>query len=137
MDLIDNLGAEAGQAGSRGSGGAGVAGAVGDSVGAMVISFAHHARVVQPFTGDLNLLRHAVHSVEPTDQSSRLEMALQLIEPFSAGGSLGQAHGSDGSSPHNLVVYVLSDGRVQNATRPLALRGGGPAVREDRPTGDG
>jgi Mg-chelatase subunit ChlD len=83
---------------------------------AMIVSFAQHARVVQPFTGDLALLRQAVRSIEPTDQISHLAPALQLIEPF--------AVQSPDAASSSLVVYVLSDGRVQNLRdRALALAG--------------
>ncbi len=103
LDLIDNLGAEEAATGTSG--------------GAMVISFAHRAQVVQPLTGDLSLLRKAVDSIRPTDQPSRLETALQLVEPFSMGAATG-----DSAAAGGLVVYVISDGRVLDTT-PLALSG--------------
>ncbi len=74
--------------------------------GVMVISFAHNARVVEPFTADRARLREAVESIAPTDQPSRLEPALRLIEPFARRDT---AEGSGDS----VVVYLFSDGRVE------------------------
>lgn len=93
---------------------------VGDSAaggGAMVVSFAHRAQVVQPFTTDRALLRRAVRSIEPTDQLSRLDAALDLLAPFAA-----RAAGAGAASDQPLAVYILSDGRA-TGTRDLALRG--------------
>ena len=105
LDLINNIGVESTDQDTPG--------------GAMVISFAHRAQVVEPFTGDLNRLRHAINAVTPTDQPSRLESALQLIEPFSLSTIQDAATSAPGAG---LVVYVLSDGRVLDP-KPLALRG--------------
>ena len=81
----------------------------------MVVSFAQHARVVQPFTGDLTRLRHAVRSVEPTDQASEIMPAFQLIEPFALKTQAGQGN--------TLTVHVISDGRVNlSSEEGLALR---------------
>lgn len=99
LDLIQSLDATGGSASA--------------TAGAMVVSFAEQVRVVQPFTTDLSLLRSAVRSIEPTDQRSQLEEALRLVEPYALEGG----EGSD-----NLVVYVLSDGRLHDADR-LAFRG--------------
>lgn len=75
----------------------------GDAEGAMVISFAEQASVLQPFTGDLARLRSAIRQLEPTDQLSNLPAALRLVEPFAL-----EAGGENG-----LTVYIISDGRVQ------------------------
>lgn len=72
--------------------------------GAMVVSFAGQARVVQPFTGDPSLLRDAVRGIPPTDQAGRLDAALRLVEPFAAQAAE--------DTEQELIVYVLSDGRV-------------------------
>jgi hypothetical protein len=79
--------------------------------GAMIVSFAEQARAVQSLSTDVTLLRSAVRSIEPTDQRSRLEEALRLIEPEAAEGG-----------DESLIVYVLSDGGVHDADR-LSLRG--------------
>ena len=81
----------------------------------MVISFAHRARVVQPFTTDRALLRRAVESIRPTDQSGRLKPALELVKPITHGGGVGGQSGS-------VVVYVLSDGQTHDS-KPAALAG--------------
>lgn len=83
---------------------------------AMVMSFAERARVVQPFTGDLARLRAAVDRVTATDQRSRIAPALQLIEPF--------ALETEATEGEPLAVYVISDGRVVDATED----DGGPAL---------
>ncbi|MEE9212102.1 MAG: VWA domain-containing protein [Phycisphaeraceae bacterium] len=88
---------------------------------AMVVSFAGRAKVVQSATSDRSLLRAAIRSIEPTDETTGLRSALQLVEPFALEGA---ADGPDQAK--SLVVYVLSDGRVRPgdaATDQLALRG--------------
>lgn len=100
LELIDSLGS----------------GEASDTVGgAMVISFAHRARVVQPFTTDRALLRRAVESIRPTDQPGRLETALELVQPIAHGGGVGETSGS-------VVVYVLSDGQTRGS-KTAALAG--------------
>ena len=102
LELIDSLGDQTDDA----------------AAGAMVVSFAQQARVVQPFTSDFTLLRDAVRRIEPTDQRSALGSALRLIEPFALEA---EAAGSDGSA---LAVYVLSDGRIHHdQAAPLSLKG--------------
>ncbi len=83
--------------------------------GVMVVTVAQQARVVQPFTTDRSLLRHAISGIEPTDQVGRLGPALQLIEPYAIGG---EGEGAKGSG---LEVTVLSDGRFADEGN-LSLR---------------
>ncbi|MBB6430324.1 vWA domain-containing protein [Algisphaera agarilytica] len=98
LQLIDNLDASSG--------------------GAMVVSFAERAQVLQSFTNDRGLLRTAVRSIGVTDQRSRIEPALGLIEPHTAGP------GGDAADAEGLTVYVFSDGRVhRDGAEPLALPG--------------
>lgn len=105
MELIDNLDSASGGGGSSG--------------GAMVVSFAERAAVVQSFTNDRGLLRSAVRSIGPTDQRSRIEPALGLIEPHTAANA--NAEVADGEA---LTVYVFSDGRVhRDGAEALALPG--------------
>ncbi|MEO1237157.1 MAG: BatA and WFA domain-containing protein [Planctomycetota bacterium] len=100
LELIDSLD----EAGDGTSGG-----------GAMVVTFAERAAVVQAFTNDRGLLRSAVRSIEPTDQRGRFEPALGLIAPFSV---------AEDDETESLTVYVFSDGRVQRDTQAaLALPG--------------
>ncbi|MEM6853481.1 MAG: BatA and WFA domain-containing protein [Planctomycetota bacterium] len=101
LELIDNL--------DSGSGGGG---------GAMVVSFAERAAVLQSFTNDRGLLRSAVRSITPTDQRSRIEPALGLIEPHTPGVNGGDA------GAESLTVYVFSDGRLhRDGAEALALPG--------------
>lgn len=72
--------------------------------GAMVVSFAQRATVVQPFTTDRRKLRQAIRNIQPTDQASNLAAALALVEPFAI------ASGGDAGEP--VKVRVFSDGRV-------------------------
>lgn len=110
LELIDNLGSDTQP--RRGSN------------GAMVISFAHRARVVQPFTTDLALLRQAVRSIQATDQASRLQSALQLIEPYTTKRPQQSDSPPSGGDPGGeLIVYVLTDGRVTNDDRVMSLQG--------------
>ena len=103
LDLIDGVGDAAPRGGAAEGG------------GAMVISIAKRAQVVQPFTTDRSLLRRAVKSIQPTDQESRIGPALQLIEPFAV-------KSQDDTTPP-MVVYVLSDGRMHDEAEKLTLRG--------------
>ncbi len=75
---------------------------------AMIVSFANHAQVVQPFTTDRARLRQAVRTIEPTDLPTRLTPALRLVEPLVTQTT---ASGSRGS----LAVYVISDGGIDGA----------------------
>lgn len=70
--------------------------------GAMVVAFAQRTQVVQPFTTDAGLLRAAIRAIEPTDESTRLEPALRLLEPVA----------NQPDAPP-LELYILSDGRTQ------------------------
>ncbi|MCX5659315.1 MAG: VWA domain-containing protein [Planctomycetota bacterium] len=97
--------------------------------GAMVVAFAQRTQVVQPFTTDAGLLRAAIRAIEPTDEPTRLEPALRLIEPVA----------NQPDAPP-LDLYLLSDGRVQAGTdfkignaQFHFVRIGGPAL----PTGTG
>lgn len=111
LQLVNNLGSA--QLPGQVSGGSGQASE--KVAGAMVLSFARQAQVVQPMTGDRGLLRAAIESIQPTDEVSRLTPALQLAEPFALSG--------DGSGPgKGVIVYVFSDGVVEDE-RELALRG--------------
>ncbi len=113
LDLIDNLNTGNGPEGSAGAGSD--ASAASGGGGAMVVSFAQSAQVRQSFTNDPSLLRDAVKRIEPTDQVSRLEPALRLIEPFA-----GRAEADD---EEGLVVYIISDGRVREDDSALSLAG--------------
>jgi hypothetical protein len=103
LQIIDEIGGNA-LTGSTGGG----------SGGAMIVSVAQQARVVQPFTTDRSLLRQAVRGIEATDQKTNLASAWRLIEPFAL-----EAAGSSGQS---LVLYVISDGRGA-ASEAISLRG--------------
>ena len=103
LDLIEGVG--------EGASAEGVGGG-----GAMIISIARRARVVQPFTTDRSLLRQAVKSIGRTDEESRLGPALQLIEPFAA------KRAADDTDPA-IIVHVLSDGRMHDAEAKLTIRG--------------
>lgn len=105
LELIDSLDA--------------TSGAGGGTSGGMVVSFAERAAVVQSFTNDRGLLRSAVRSIGPTDQRSRIEPALGLIEPHTAANANAEA--AEGEA---LTVYVFSDGRVhRDGAEALALPG--------------
>ncbi len=103
IELIDNLDT---------TGESAEGGALG---GAMVVSFAQGARVRQSLTNDPSRLRDAVRRIEPTDQVSRLGPALSLIEPY-------VQTGSDDESD-KLVVYIISDGKVQASGQAMSLAG--------------
>jgi len=76
-----------------------------------IISFAENAAVVEPWTDDRALLRRAVNGLKQTDQRSRLESAMQLVEPFAM-----RQVAREGAAP--LSVYVLSDGRLHDTALP-------------------
>lgn len=100
IELIDALGTEGSASGG----------------GAMVVSFAERAAVVQSFTNDRGLLRRAVRGIEATDQRSRIEPALGLIVPHTSA--------VDAADAEALTVYVFSDGKVhRDGVEELALPG--------------
>jgi len=102
LDLADAIEAGAGDAGAGG--------------GAMVVSFAHRAQVLQPFTRDPALLRAAIRAIEPTDQLSNFGAAVDLVDPF--------ARQSEASSAEGLTVYAFTDGRIHLPDKgDLALAG--------------
>jgi len=106
LELIDNLDA----------GGSGETADQNQAAGgAMVVSFAQNAKVHQSLTSDPVLLRDAIRQINPTDQVSRLGPALRLIEPFAMQTSDAEAD--------KLVVYVISDGRVQVGNEAMSLAG--------------
>ena len=82
--------------------------------GAMVIAFGQRAQIVQPFTNDPSLLRNAIKALQPSDESSHIEPALQLIQRDAAE--------SVAASEQPLVVYILSDGRLSDLDK-LKLAG--------------
>ncbi len=79
--------------------------------GTMIVSFAQHAQVRHTFTSDTSLLRNAVKRIEPTDQTSLLSPVLRLVEPYAI------------STENNLVVYIISDGRIHDEDMDLSLSG--------------
>lgn len=91
LRIVDELGEDT----RPGSGGR-------STTGAMVVTFSQRAQVLQPFTTDLSLLRSSILSIEGSDEPGRLGEAIRLVQPFAAEG---------GETP--LVVYVVSDGRVE------------------------
>ncbi|MEE9405580.1 MAG: VWA domain-containing protein [Algisphaera sp.] len=76
--------------------------------GAMVVTFAQRAAVVQSFTNDVDLLRRAIADIRPSDQRSRIEPALAVAEQWVTAGD-----GDSGNEGNVLSVYVMSDGKVQ------------------------
>ncbi len=83
--------------------------------GAMVVSFAQGARVRQSLTNDPSKLRDAVRRIQPTDQVSQLGPALNLIEPY--------IQANTGDESDKLVVYIISDGKVQAGGQTMSLAG--------------
>lgn len=84
--------------------------------GMMIVSFARQARVAQPFTTDRAMLRRAIRDIQPTDQSSNLEAALSLIEPFASDAAAG--------GDQSVTVRLLTDGKVNASTNDsLSLKG--------------
>lgn len=77
--------------------------------GAMVVSLAREAQIVEPFTEDGDRLKHAIESIGRTDEPGRLAPALALLEQFAR-----QESGLD--------VYIISDGRFP-PQREMTLQG--------------
>ncbi len=84
----------------------------GESGGAMVVSYAHRAIVMQDFTTDLARVRKAIRDIQPTDQRSHLDAAIAAVEP----------HARQSAGEGDMFVHIFSDGRVTQSTdEPLAL----------------
>ncbi|MEL7087645.1 MAG: BatA and WFA domain-containing protein, partial [Planctomycetota bacterium] len=95
-------------------------GSTSGSGGAMVVSFAERAAVVQSFTNDRRQLRAAVRNLVATDQRGRIEPALGLIAPHASAPRSADADSQDAG----LSVVVFSDGRVhRDGGEALALPG--------------
>jgi hypothetical protein len=82
---------------------------------ATVIAFDDEPEVVQTFTGDAEVLRNAIKSIQTTDRSTKLKLAFQL-----AGAQA--AHLVEQNTGVKPTVYLYSDGRVADATE-LSLDG--------------
>ncbi|QQE10668.1 BatA and WFA domain-containing protein [Planctomycetota bacterium] len=84
--------------------------------GAMIVAFAERPQVLTKFTNNNARLRQAIESIQPTDQSSHLDLALSVIEPEVV------LHASDSESATQ--VYIFSDGHIaSHDTATLSLQG--------------
>lgn len=83
---------------------------------AMVVAFDEGAETVQPFTGDVGLLKRQIDSIEAGDRKTQLKLAFQLAE---AQAAVSSEAGRELSRPD---VWVFSDGRVSDAA-DLRLQG--------------
>jgi hypothetical protein len=84
--------------------------------GAMVVSFAHRPNVQANFTADPAKLRRAVDQIQPTDQLSRLDEALRLVQPY--------AQQAAAQNQGELMVHVITDGRVHQQKKALTSLNG-------------
>jgi hypothetical protein len=84
---------------------------------AMVIAFDDAAETVQSFTSDVNSLKRAIDSIQPTDRRSRLKLAYQLAEA-QTNFNPDQLR-SNAPRPE---VFLYSDARVLDASE-LSIRG--------------
>ena len=75
----------------------------------MIISFGRNAEVVSGFTSDRRSLLELLEAIEPTDDQSDLDSALQL-----AGAFLGSRDESEELSPP--AVVLISDGNIAPST---------------------
>ena len=82
-----------------------------DSV-AMVIAFDDTARLLQPFTGDAQLLAGAIDSIQPTDRPTSLKAAYQLAD---AQMNFDPEQLRPGAGHDLFDVRVFSDGRAADA----------------------
>ncbi len=85
---------------------------------AMVIAFDETAQTVESFTTDTAALRRAIDSIEPTDRNTRLKLAFTLADAQLA--FIPEQNRPNVAPPD---VWLYSDGRVQDNTEELTLRG--------------
>lgn len=88
----------------------------GEAAQAMVIAFASRARIVQPFTSDLRLVRAAVQSLDVLEEPGMLAAALRLAETH-AGPE------NSGDEPTSVRTILLSDGRFADERMPTYAGG--------------
>lgn len=92
---------------------------------AMVVSFGASPAVVQPLTSDLRRVAAAIREIEPTDEPTRIEQALQLAMAYSesnsaaaAGAESENAAAEDDRSLDTgagLDIEIFSDGNIADA----------------------
>ena len=77
---------------------------------AMVVAFDDTAETLQSFTGDTVALKHAIDSIQPTDNRTRLKLAYELADA-------SMAFNPDQERPNvdPADVYLYSDGRAADA----------------------
>jgi hypothetical protein len=78
---------------------------------AMIIAFADNARVVANYTGDRDALRRRLDAIEPTEQSTSLREALQLVAGLANPQKyLEPGEGVVATSVVPPTLYVFTDG---------------------------
>ncbi len=103
IEIIDRMSRGAGPAGS------------GARTKAMVITFAGNARAVTSYTSDRSVLRRAVRTIEPTDQSGDFTAALRLI-------AAQTAQDSEQTDATRTRVMLISDGALaQPSDEPVGV----------------
>ncbi|TVQ31678.1 MAG: VWA domain-containing protein [Phycisphaeraceae bacterium] len=88
---------------------------------AMIITFAHDARIVTNFTSDRTALRRAIEGIEPTDQPADFEALLRLVE-----AQILRA-GDEHIAQERVVLF--SDGALRRTQRGRMLGVGGADFR--------
>lgn len=88
----------------------------GEAAQVMVIAFGSRARIVQPFTSDLRMVRATVQGLSVLDEPGVLAPALRLAETYSSSDPSG-----DEQAPARTIL--LSDGRFAD-DRPPTYSGG-------------
>ncbi len=88
----------------------------------MLIAFGANAQVVSGYESNPGVLRDALNAIQPTDEESNLEAALQLAGAFAGSRDETIAGAADATAPPEVVL--LSDGDVAGANHAFSLRAG-------------
>ena len=91
----------------------------------MVVAFGARAEIKAPFTDSIATLEAAIDAIQPTDESTRIDEAIELARAFTSNQNRNDARGQQAEVATESLptIELYSDGRVANLER-LSLRTG-------------
>ena len=93
----------------------------------MIVSFGARAEIRAPFTDSIATLETAIDAIEPTDESTRIDEAIELARAFTTNQNRGDERGERADAATTTgqlpTIELYSDGRIADLGK-LALRDG-------------
>ena len=93
----------------------------------MIVSFGARAEIRAPFTDSIATLETAIDAIEPTDESTRIDEAIELARAFTTNQNRGDERGERADAANTTgqlpTIELYSDGRIADLGK-LALRDG-------------